>query len=62
MARKTKELTKLELNESEMLVEILNTVLHDHNYTYIAKKTSQKQKIHEKDNSLLDDYYFSFNK
>ena len=27
----------------------------------ISKKTSRKQKIHEKDNSLRDDYYFSFN-
>ena len=57
MARKTKELTKLELHESEKS----NTVLHDHNYTCISKKTSRKRKIHEKDNSPRDDYHFSFN-
>ena len=61
MASKTKELTKLELHESEMLVEKLNTVLHDHSYTYILNKTSLKRKIHEKDNSPRDDYFFSFN-
>ena len=27
----------------------------------ISKKTSPKQKIHEKDNSPRDNYYFSFN-
>ena len=27
----------------------------------ISKKTSRKRKIHEKDNSPRDDYYFSFN-
>ena len=61
MARETKELIKLELHESEMLVEKSNTVLHDHSYTCISKKTSPKRKIHEKDDSPHDDYYFSFN-
>ena len=61
MARKTKELTKLELHESEILVEKSNTVLHGHCYTCISKKISRKRKIHEKDSSPHDDYCFSFN-